>query len=232
VNLGTLKPKQSVTFTIICEVKVAAEPGTKIKNTATVEVNEEELTLDNNTDDCDISVKGAAASLSIRKVVVDTSDTSAFTFIVKYSNGNPVDLSAGEITIAKIDGEGDYDPTDLENGKFTLTHDATVKIDGLAPGGYQVTEEALGYTIVYTVDGSAESGLSWDTATANTGRISPNETCALVFTNSSGYDVFPKTGGIGEKILYGLGAATIAAFAAGTVIYLRRRRRRNLITPE
>ena len=68
----------------------------------------------------------------------------AFTFIVR-RDGNPMDLTSGGLSVRKTGGLGNYLPVDLRNGRFTLTYDTEVTIEGLPLGVYTVTEYASGY---------------------------------------------------------------------------------------
>jgi LPXTG-motif cell wall-anchored protein len=78
-----------------------------------------------------------AVSLTVSKTFADPSASRAVEFTVT-NNNNPVDLSKLTHTNS---GSGSFAwVTDGTDGKFTLTHDASVKFDGLAPGTYVVTE--------------------------------------------------------------------------------------------
>ena len=68
----------------------------------------------------------------------------AFTFVVM-RDGSPMDLTADDIQIRKTGGSGAYIAVDLRNGRFTLTYNTEVTIDGLPLGMYSVTERAAGY---------------------------------------------------------------------------------------
>jgi len=74
----------------------------------------------------------------------------AFTFVVTRNN-SPADLSAEGIHIRKTGGSGEYIAVDLKNGRFTLTYDTQVTIDGLPLGTYDVSERVSGYITSYKV---------------------------------------------------------------------------------
>jgi len=79
----------------------------------------------------------------------------AFTFVVR-RDGSPMDLTSGSISVRKTGGTGNYTPVDLVNGRFTLTYDTEVTIEGLPLGIYTVSENAAGYKTSYNViDNSA-----------------------------------------------------------------------------
>ena len=74
----------------------------------------------------------------------------AFNFYVE-QDGEPVDLSANRINIRKTGGSGNYVAVDLNRGRFTLTYDTEVTIDGLPLGRYTVRERASGYVTTFEV---------------------------------------------------------------------------------
>jgi len=67
-----------------------------------------------------------------------------FTFLVTI-DGKPMNLSAKGVKIRKTGGSGTFRAVDLRYGKFTLTYDTEVTIDGLPLGTYSVTEQAAGF---------------------------------------------------------------------------------------
>ena len=73
-----------------------------------------------------------------------------FAFVVR-KGGNPMDLTEGSISVRKTGGSGSYSPVDLKNGRFTLTYDTEVTIEGLPLELYTVTEYATGYKTSYKV---------------------------------------------------------------------------------
>jgi hypothetical protein len=73
----------------------------------------------------------------VSKTFADPGASQAVAFAVT-SGGAPADLSKFTRTAG---GSGSFAwVTDGKDGKFTLTHDASVKFDGLAQGTYTVTE--------------------------------------------------------------------------------------------
>jgi len=168
------------------------------------------------------------SKLEISKVLEDTDDDTAFLFTLRDGGGNPVDLTMPGVTVSKTGGTGTLstNPANLAAGKFTMTRDTTVRIKGLIPGTYTVTEDAEGYDITYTVDGGAES-TEFDSATASAG-VSDNATTAVVFTNIAGGPILPGVGGIGTRPYLAAGtalAATLSMLLAGALIYRNRKRR-------
>jgi hypothetical protein len=72
----------------------------------------------------------ATGTLAIRNLFSDPSDDMPVTFTVTDDNG-PVDLAAPGIGVSQTDGNEIYDPVDLAQGMFRLTHDAEATITGL-----------------------------------------------------------------------------------------------------
>jgi hypothetical protein len=78
----------------------------------------------------------------------------AFTFLVT-ADGKPTDLSAKGVKIRKTGGSGTFRAIDLRHGKFTLTYDTEITIEGLPLKTYSVTELAAGFDKVVEVTGNS-----------------------------------------------------------------------------
>jgi len=83
-------------------------------------------------------------------VTMPAKPDEAFPFIVM-KDGVPVDLTSGKISIRKTGGSGEFVASDLTNGRFTLTYDTEVTIEGLPLARYTVSERAAGYLTSYEV---------------------------------------------------------------------------------
>ena len=77
----------------------------------------------------------------------------AFTFLVTI-DGKAADLSAEGVKIRKTGGSGTFKVLDLRHGKFTLTYDTEVTIDGLPLGTYSVTEQATEFITRTEINGN------------------------------------------------------------------------------
>lgn len=101
----------------------------------------------------EITIGGKLVRLRITKanfIKTPAKPHEAFIFVVTL-DGKPVDLTAGDILIRKTGGSGVYEAADLKSGRFTLTYDTSVVIDGLPLGTYSVSEDVTGYITTYTV---------------------------------------------------------------------------------
>jgi len=218
----------------IAEVVVYADPEGRLVSTVTYT----HVGGDNQAGPADAveftNTYNPPASLIISKMVRDQEgnpvpgDSTAFTYVIKDENGAAADLTGLGVVVMKTGGMGVFDPIDLENGRFTMTHDTTVTIYGLEPGKrYTVTEEATGYTVTYTVGGGQPSEAEWNRATIGVD-IREDIAMELAFTNVKYSPVLPETGGNREilhmmaVILTGL----LCMICVGALVCRRRINRR------
>jgi hypothetical protein len=129
-------------------------------------------------------------SLTVSKTFADPSASQEVEFTVT-NNNTPVDLN--KLTTS-VSGSGSFDwINDGVDGKFTLTHDASVKFDGLAPGTYVVTEDV---PTGFKAPDVAVKGATGSKAITNGAEIIMSDTDtagAAAFTNKKTSAPIPET---------------------------------------
>jgi LPXTG-motif cell wall-anchored protein len=149
----------------------------------------------------------------VSKTFADPGASQAAAFAVTTSNA-PVDLSQLTKTVS---GSGSFAwVNDGVDGKFTLTHDASVKFDGLAQGTYTVTEDVPSG---FDAPGVTVSGAAGSKETTNGAEIVMTENDpagSAAFTNKKTFVPAPTVSLTVSKTFADPGASQAVAFAITT----------------
>jgi LPXTG-motif cell wall-anchored protein len=183
-----------------------------------------------------------AVSLTVSKTFADPSVSQAVEFTIT-NNNTPVDFS--KLTQVNS-GSGSFAwVTDGTNGKFTLTHDASIMFSGLAPGTYAITESVPGDFKAPNVIVNGATGSKAITNGAEIVMTATDATGSAAFTNNKtpapptdkpiskihtptnpvGHKSGPQTGDTSNIVAWVIIAA-ISALALGFVLWRRRKGRK------